>query len=340
MATLAVVCFLMMYWASMMAMPIPRDTLSEGHGFEDPGQHSKDVEAATSGVVSTFVPLDDSEVAKYFQDYGFLPQSLHVETDPESVEVNLTDAILKFQDFFELPPTGVADARVQELIDLPRCGLPDVFSFSVGFFRWYDLNLTYRIVELDDSMPLGRQVIGDVIRDAMQMWMSVTSLILCEVNDPDVDVDIHIRHFQGEHGDGISFDGPGGTLGHAFLPTFGEVHLDAAENWTVDTGDGIDYFQVVVHEIGHALGLMHSGVEGAIMYPFYRFRSDVELHQDDIQGIQLMYGTPDDLQRDVREHRCPYSGPTRSPSGQRQGFEKTKVLLSRIESLTGYFLME
>jgi len=49
---------------------------------------------------------------------------------------------------------------------------------------------------------------------------------------------------------------------------------------------------VAVHEFGHSLGLEHTNIYGAIMYPFYTgYVPDMELHSDDIAGIQYLYGT-------------------------------------------------
>lgn len=70
------------------------------------------------------------------------------------------------------------------------------------------------------------------------------------------------------------FDGAGGTLAHAgfapggnstcggvLLETFaGNVHFDDAERWEEDDGDdgAFSLTHVALHEIGHALGLVHS----------------------------------------------------------------------------------
>ena len=51
-------------------------------------------------------------------------------------------------------------------------------------------------------------------------------------------------------------------------------------------------FPVAAHEFGHSLGLAHSSDPGALMYPNYAFSdpSTYSLHQDDINGIQAIYG--------------------------------------------------
>lgn len=54
---------------------------------------------------------------------------------------------------------------------------------------------------------------------------------------------------------------------------------------------GYSLFLVAAHEFGHALGLDHSNIQDALMFPMYKYVADFSLHEDDIDGIQYLYGT-------------------------------------------------
>lgn len=63
-------------------------------------------------------------------------------------------------------------------------------------------------------------------------------------------------------------------------------------NWYVGTGTPpsgyYDTQTVWLHEFGHGAGLGHSGVDGAVMEPYYEGVRRV-LHPDDISGISYLY---------------------------------------------------
>lgn len=102
-------------------------------------------------------------------------------------------------------------------------------------------------------------------------------------------------------GAGLGF---GGELAHAWWPSTevdfgadwnkgGDVHVNTAYLWVDDANDtpGLDDFDfetVMLHEIGHALGLGHSG-SGTVMNSFYE-GGRRSLSADDIAGITHIYG--------------------------------------------------
>ncbi|KAI5610095.1 matrix metalloproteinase-9 precursor [Silurus asotus] len=65
---------------------------------------------------------------------------------------------------------------------------------------------------------------------------------------------------------------------------------DMDNKWGFCPDKGYSLFLVAAHEFGHALGLEHSNIQDALMYPMYKYIADFSLNQDDIDGIQYLYG--------------------------------------------------
>ena len=143
---------------------------------------------------------------------------------------------------------------------------------------------------------LSKKETHDTIVAAFNVWSKIVPLTFTETNDDFSD--IKIRFVSGSHDDGYPIDGKGGTLAHAFYPHHnkglsGDAHFDEHETFTLRTHSGINLFFVAVHELGHSLGLAHSFTKKAIMYPFYSgYLPDLRLHDDDIKGMQAIYGKP------------------------------------------------
>ena len=187
-------------------------------------------------------------------------------------------------------------------METPRCGVKDQVGISLRFrrrryahqgSRWSMKTLTYRITKYPSFSFLTNDQIDAEIERAFKVWSDKTSLNF--KRKPRGTVHIEIRFERGEHGDGDAFDGPGGTLAHAFFPIFGgDAHFDEQEKWTAYSIKGTNLFQTAAHEFGHSLGLSHTNVRGALMAPFYQgYNPTMELHDDDIKGIQALYGTND-----------------------------------------------
>ena len=51
---------------------------------------------------------------------------------------------------------------------------------------------------------------------------------------------------------------------------------------------GVQLLPVMIHEIGHSIGIRHSDVQEAIMWPW--ITGITQLHQDDVNAVQTHYG--------------------------------------------------
>jgi hypothetical protein len=87
----------------------------------------------------------------------------------------------------------------------------------------------------------------------------------------------------------------GNILAFAYLPppanggtSAGDIFFNTSQSWQIN-GTTYDLMTVAVHELGHALGMDHSQVSTAVMWPTY-IGSKQTLTTDDIAGIRSIYG--------------------------------------------------
>ncbi|KAE8746417.1 matrix metalloproteinase [Frankliniella occidentalis] len=240
----------------------------------------------------------DTTAMIYLSQYGYLSPSVKNPAMSHLMsEESVSKAISEFQSFVGLNITGNLDTETLKMMSIPRCGVKDKVGvasdlrskrYALQGSRWRVKNLTYKISKYPSR--LRKRDVDEEIRQAFSLWSDYTDLTFTPKQSGSVHIEI--RFERGEHGDGDPFDGPGGTLAHAYFPVYGgDAHFDDSERWTINSFSGTNLKQVAAHEFGHSLGLSHSDVRAALMAPFYRgYDPSLSLDEDDIEGIQALYG--------------------------------------------------
>ncbi|XP_045107012.1 matrix metalloproteinase-2-like isoform X1 [Portunus trituberculatus] len=245
----------------------------------------------------------------FMKKFGYVENKGDNNTDFVYTQQTLRDALLRVQEFGGIEQTGELDEATVKLMETPRCGLPDLRPediaqqnnhtrrkrYIIGAEGWKKRKITYHVGNWSPQLR-SKEVVQKELRRAFDAWSTYSHLQFTEEDSTDADIIIFFASHA--HGDGYPFDYNGGILAHAFYPYEfgsygGDVHFDESEKWIIANSkddEGLDFFTVAVHELGHSLGLSHSPVDGSIMYPYYMgFNKNFALDYDDVMAMWELY---------------------------------------------------
>lgn len=176
--------------------------------------------------------------------------------------------------------------------------------------RWLkpEVSIGIAVIEWGENT---RKIIWELAQRAANEWMDQIEGHL-RLNLVDLGETINVTKQADIVVTAANIDGQGNTLGMTYQPTqgdsmevcglCGDIVMDKHERWTQQY-----FFAVFKHELGHAIGLDHSPINGNLMWPSYTGSS--VLGPWDIEQANLRYPASNQLARiyEKQRLRCDYS---------------------------------
>jgi len=249
---------------------------------------------AEAAILRNAEDVDETAAVDYLTQFAYVDPATY-RNEP----VELEAALEQFQYMSGLDVTGKLDDATKEKMTQDRCGVPDAVPAAAHRKRkrrymhyggtWMHTHITWRLDGPATSDMEEEDVVAEITR-AFSTWSDYSGLTFEQVFSNDEDITVKFTTY--DHGDPEPFDGYGGVLAHAFFPVYGgDAHFDDSEDFSFNSYNGINLFQVAAHELGHALGLGHSPDQTSLMAAFYGgYQPDFQLGTDDVMGIQALYG--------------------------------------------------
>ena len=257
-----------------------------------------------------------SRTKRYLYEYGFIDIPPPYTDDFDG---NVKKALTEYQRFFHLSITGRRDDSTLQQMSLPRCGVPDMIptqarlqnlSFPNGK-EWLKgkKKITYGF-EPESEIPTNVTV---VIRDAFRRWSNAMAMNFTEASFSAADIKIGVYSFHlfkdtiyGDlfnrtmYGDVVlALEGPDNVQ-------VGKIRLDGGRYWVLSSVNAsftwptgvVDLETVMMHHIGHLVGLNHLSAKEAVMYPYILPSQErkVQLSDADIESLQKLNRSSSDCE--------------------------------------------
>jgi hypothetical protein len=251
------------------------------------------------------------EVQHFLKRFGYFDSGAGaVESAPETGHLDAATirALVEFQMRYDVGTPGLLDAPTRDFMAAPRCGVPDLVGRPLIRFAtvcpWNRRNLSYQFGRPGAAMmttDVSQGVAINAIRRALATWVGAgVGLTFRVITGGDIPIDADIR-IEWRPAADTDLSMLGNVIAHSDYPPDCSVvtndypkplHFDDGETW-VDGAvpGGFDIETIALHELGHLLGLDHSGDAGAVMRPSFPANFTLRtLQADDLAGIRALYG--------------------------------------------------
>jgi peptidoglycan hydrolase-like protein with peptidoglycan-binding domain len=263
-------------------------------------------------------------VHAYLSRYGYFPNSglqRHFPTwrplvaeppaSTSTYDQRTVEAVQKFQGYGGLPASGIVDEATRDLLRAHRCEYPDgmghgdpadkfaiinkYWGSSIKF--WYDNSFT-------SSQPNPNNGYKTRVQAAMNTWSADTNISFSVVTTGSYNISLKwdalpCYPFACNQDSWATTSRPGSTA---------DITMNKRWRWWYGAGappnDGlsIDFESVFLHELGHAIGLDHSSIAGAVMQGTINAGTVKRaLTVDDKVAISSMYDQWEQLDGDTKD---------------------------------------
>ncbi|CAD5211694.1 unnamed protein product [Bursaphelenchus okinawaensis] len=267
--------------------------------------------------VKTLDVSDDVTMIEYLSSFGYL-----------RAKQELKDGLRLFQRYMRLPQTGEVDSATKSYVTRKRCSNRDSTTKKPKKI-WEKTSINYGIASYPKKMRFTD--VRELVKQAFSAWEIVIAIEFIEVRTAH-NADIVIRF---ENTNPINnTDHSSFSVGSATGPVKSTIWLRESEKWDVfqkQEEGKIDLFLVLVHEIGHVLGLDHISDPNSVMFPVFQRKTGDELpviNSDDVERLRTIYDSPSNVKpsgklnaashEDDPDPKCPEAlwTVTTAPSGK------------------------